>query len=765
MSGPTRGRVDGAPDATGLAEAKLAAPVLRGGILVRPRIVRALDAPEATRLTLVAAPPGYGKTTAVRYWCAIGGRPFAWVTVDARDRDPSRFWRYVATAVDRLRPGLGANALRSLLVTGAPVESAIDDLVNEIASWGAELTLVLDDLQTVTDLDCLASLDYLLERLPVNARVVVITRVDPSLRLANLRARGELTELRAAELAFTGAEARELVLGFGRLGLNDAEIDVLLARTEGWPAGLILAALWLRSVEDPGIAVRRFGADQQFIAEYLSQEVLSSLADDTRDFLLRASVLGKFTSQLCDECLGRSDSASLLDEIERSMLLITRLGQGGWRRVHSLFADYARLQLASSDPDAAATIHRRAAGWLRSQGLGLEAVEHAAAANDQRLVAEILVEQHLSLLRHGGAGALLGWIRTLSDDRLVEHPELAVAGAAAATMVGHRALERRRLLGLVARTRAEQPRRLSDYVDAAAGTVIAASVDTDVQHALRSGRRAVTVARAGSHDMLVSALAGYARALYLAGECDQAWKTAMRAIEQPEAEHHGAAHAFARCTLALAALDQGRHEAARGHAEKARELIGGAGGSRTWPGADASAAVGCVLLAEDNLADAERELGQAQRFFSDEVATVYHTWLLALLARARCRRGRLEDAKATLALAREAVLELSDGGRVTPLIDDVQTELERANARAADRTIVEPPSHAELTVLELLASDLSTRQIGATLFLSPNTVRSHTRALYRKLGVSSRADAVARATAAGLLAGSSTDAVPLRRSG
>jgi LuxR family maltose regulon positive regulatory protein len=293
-------------------------------------------------------------------------------------------------------------------------------------------------------------------------------------------------------------------------------------------------------------------------------------------------------------------------------------------------------------------------------------------------------------------------------------------------------------------------------------------VDTDVRDAVRKGRRAVTVARAGSDDVLVSAFAGYARALYLAGDSDQAWTMAMRAIEQPEAERHGPSHTFARSTLALAAVDQGRLESARTHAEKAKEIMGGAGGSRSWPGANASAALGCALLAEGNLADAERELGHAQRFFSDEVATVHHTWSLALLARVRCRRGRLDDARATLELAREALVELADGGRVTALVDDVQSELERATAQAGGGHTLEPPSHAELAVLELLASDLSTRQIGAQLFLSPNTVRSHTRALYRKLGVSSRADAVARANAAGLLAGLSrtdTDPVQLSRSG
>ncbi len=190
---------------------------------------------------------------------------------------------------------------------------------------------------------------------------------------------------------------------------------------------------------------------------------------------------------------------------------------------------------------------------------------------------------------------------------------------------------------------------------------------------------------------------------------------------------------------------------ARAHAEKAKAIIGGVGSSRSWLGANASAALGSVLDAEGNLVDAERELAYAEHFFRDEVATVHHAWLLVLLARIRCQRGRLEEAAATLRPAREEIGELADSGRVSSLSDEVDRYLEHAKSRAGNGAVLELPSEAELTVLRLLTSDLSTREISGRIFLSPNTVRSHTRAIYRKLGVKSRADAVARATALGLL--------------
>ncbi len=734
-----------------LVEAKLQAPAAGGDQVKRPRIRQALDAGGAGSLILVAAPAGYGKTTAVRAWCESREDAVAWVTLDAGDNDPVRLWTYVATAVDRIRQGLGRGALQSLSVAGSSVEQAVDELMNAIAAYGTGLVLVLDDLQTVTDRECLASIDFALGHLPASAHLIVITRADPALELARLRAQGSLAEMRADELAFTAAEAHELLVERGHVELGTEEIELLVANTEGWPAALVLAELWLRDVDDASRAVSSFGGEQRFVAEYLSQEVLDSLDDDGRSFLQGASVLGRFTAELCDAALERTDSASVLAGLERSNLFIRRLERGGWFRVHSLFAEFAVAQLAALKPGEAARIHDRAASWLLTRRLPEEALEHAAAAGDDELVARVLADYHLPLIRSGLTRTILRWVRTLPDESILEHPELAVAAAAAAVMPGHSTLEQRRYLRIVDRARAERPERVTSYVEAFALLVRAIAIDGGVAQAVENGRRAVELAGAVSDQILTGALTGYARALYFAGDLDAAWETALSVIEHPSIERRVPSHALARTTLALVAVERGWLESARGHAEKAKAVVGRIGTSRSWLGANASAALGAVLASEGKYAEAEHELAYAEHYFRDEIATVPHAWLLILLATVRTERGRLDEAGATLRAARIALEELTDGGRLPALADGAKQELEAATARVRSGELLDRPSNAELAVLQLLAGDLSTREIGEQLFVSPNTIRSHTRALYRKLGANSRSDAVARAIALGVL--------------
>jgi LuxR family transcriptional regulator, maltose regulon positive regulatory protein len=385
--------------------------------------------------------------------------------------------------------------------------------------------------------------------------------------------------------------------------------------------------------------------------------------------------------------------------------------------------------------------------------LTVEAVRHAAAAGDHELVAELMVEHHLALIRGGAGGTVLRWVQTLPEDELDQHPELAVAAAAAAMVVGGHRLEQRRLLALADRGSGGRPGRGGAYVEAVAGLVRAATIDWGVGQAVLDGRRAVELAEvdAIANEILTGALAAYARALFFAGELDEASAVAMRALEHPAIERDVPSLVVAYSTLAFAAAERGRLATARAHAEKAKAAVGRIGTSRSWLGASASSALGVLLVAEGTLTEAEHELAAAERFFADEVATVHHTWLLAQLARVRARRGRLADAEATLRSAREALRELSDSGPVAALADKVAQELEAVSGRASSGELLQPPSDAELPVLRLLAGDLSVREIGERLFLSQNTIRSHTRALYCKLEVHTRADAVARATTLGLL--------------
>ncbi|HEY2655956.1 MAG TPA: LuxR C-terminal-related transcriptional regulator, partial [Solirubrobacteraceae bacterium] len=455
-------------------------------------------------------------------------------------------------------------------------------------------------------------------------------------------------------------------------------------------------------------------------------------------------------AELCDSVLDRSDSAQRLAELEQSNFFILRLERQQWFRVHALFAQFAAAR-ASHQPGAVAEIHRRAASWLRAHGLVTEAIEHAAAAGDHEVVADLLAEYDWPLIRAGRYATLLRWTKTLPDECLVDHPELTAAAAAAATLIGGAAIERRRYLGLASRSSAERPARFGDYERAVVMMVRACAVDSGVEAAVADGHEAVELARATADDIVVVASAALAEAAYFAGDLETAWSAASNACEDPDAPRQLPGYALARSMLALIAADRGWLGSARRHADEARAIVGRITCSRSWLGAHAAVALGAVLDADGDLGGAEREFSYAERFFQDDLATIHHAHLLVRLADVRRRRGRLDEADATMIQVHEALDELADCGVVPARAAAVERDLKQARQQASRGEVLQPPSAAELAVLRLLGSDLSAREIADELFLSPNTIRSHTRALYRKLGVSSRSDAVARATAVGLL--------------
>jgi LuxR family transcriptional regulator, maltose regulon positive regulatory protein len=337
----------------------------------------------------------------------------------------------------------------------------------------------------------MSSIDYAISHLPSNVRLILISRMDPALRLARLRASGTLVEVRTEELVFTFAEAKELLVEKGGLALGEDEIHLLMQATEGWPAALVLAGLWLKTVPDPATSVRAFGGSQQFVADYLSSEVIEALDENHRSFLHGAAVLGEFTPELCDAVLARTDSATVLAELEEANLFIMRLERGGWYRLHSLFAEYARAHLAAQDPAAAARMHREAAAWLRARRMPAEAMAHASAAGDHELVAELLGEHDVAMIRHGLSRVVLRWVRSLPLDVVKAHPGLAASAALANLVVGGNALERRRYLEVADRARLAAAAGSDLYLEVETLLVRAFSMDGGVAQAVREGGRAV----------------------------------------------------------------------------------------------------------------------------------------------------------------------------------------------------------------------------------------------------------------------------------
>lgn len=733
-----------------LVEAKILAPSLRRDVIERTAITQALEKGAGSRLALLEAPAGYGKSTTIRSWCATQDAAVAWVTLDSGDDDPVRMWTYIATAVERAVPGLAHPVLKRLEVPGSSVEYAADELLTMLGRRRKSVILVLDDLHTVTDHDSLATIDHALRHLPDNVHMVIGTRVDPPLAIPRMRAAQELIELRASDLAFTVDEAHTLLVEHGDLELTPDQVESLVERTLGWPAMLVLAGIWLRSFDDPTEAVSRFGGEQRFVADYLSTEVLGGLDPVRRRFLQGASVLGHFTPALCDAALDRTDSDQLIHDLERRDLFVSRLQDGDWFRIHPLFGEYALLTLEAAEPGSAKRIHRSATRWL-AERWPIDAMTHASAAGDSGVLADLLAENHLSLIRQGAGRTLLRWASTLPDDVLVGHPDVAVAAAISSILMSGGALERRRYLGLVDQAVAGSAEPKDGYVAVAALIARTLALEGGVAAAVDTGRRAVALTRNTLDQLSDGALTAYARALYFAGEFDQARETALLALEHPDATRRVPSLIHAHSTLALVAVHEGRLSSAQAHCVQAKELVGRISTSRSWLGGNVVAALGALFLAEGRVVEGARELASAERLLREDVATVAHTWLLLLMARTCVRRGRLDRAAEVVGLAHDALAEIQDAGTLPALAEAVEHEIALARDRAQGGSLVAPPSDAELTVLRLMVEGLSVREIGERLFVSENTVRTHRRALYRKLGVHSRAEATARANALDLL--------------
>ena len=351
-----------------LLATKLYMPKWRSGLVSRPRLIAQLRQEAERKLTLVTAPAGFGKTTLLAEWLAAtsGSEPSAgWVSLDPGDNDPGIFWAYVIAAVDRVRTGIGANAL-ALLESARPpgIEAILATLINDIAGDEHEIALVLDDVHVIDAQPIHEAIAYLVDHLPPNLRLVIASRSDPVLPLSRLRARGELTELRAVDLRFTPDEAAAFLNGMMGLDLSSDDVAALEARTEGWIAGLQLAALSMRGRADVSEFIAEFAGDDRYIVDYLVEEVLRRQPESVRDFLLQTAILERLNGPLCDAVTGRDDGRAMLESLERGNLFVVPLdSRRHWYRYHHLFADVLRAHLAEEYPDHSAALHRRAAEW------------------------------------------------------------------------------------------------------------------------------------------------------------------------------------------------------------------------------------------------------------------------------------------------------------------------------------------------------------------------------------------------------------------
>jgi len=430
--------------------AKLRMPLLRASIVARPRLIARLN--EASlrgdvwqrALTLISAPAGYGKTTLLCQWLSSRDQPVAWLSLDETDNDPTRFLTYLVAALRQSAPDL-APGLADLLHASAvppaggpaPSDVALTTLVNELASIGDPFVLVLDDYHVIQSPRVHEAVTFLLDNRPPPMHIVIASRVDPPLPVARLRAQAQVAEVHAADLRFTVAEAASFLNEVMGLALSTEQVAALERRTEGWIAGLQLAALSMRDRDDVAGFIEAFGGSHRFILDYLTEEVLGRQSKETQDFLLRTAILDRLTAPLCDVLTGRADSQQILERLDAANLFIIPLDdERRWYRYHHLFADLLRQRLQRTGGELMPELHRQASAWYEAHDLLPAAVKHALLAADFERAATLVAQNGWAMLMRGEMNTLLRWLDALPRSLVDAQPALAILKAWALAFTG-----------------------------------------------------------------------------------------------------------------------------------------------------------------------------------------------------------------------------------------------------------------------------------------------------------------------------------------
>ena len=721
--------------------AALRAPIARDRLTAA--LVSSTDAPVA----LLAAPAGYGKTTVLAQWEAADERPFVWITLEDHETDPARLLGSIAGALTDLGPM--DQAVFDALSAPRPsiLNVVLPRLIDAVAALDRPFVLVLDDLHRVDDPISLKALSVLAEHMPPLSQLAFAGHTEPAVGIGRLRAHGSVAELNAKDLMMTRSEAAELIRGAG-FELGPGAIQRLVERTEGWPAALYVATLTLRGESDPGAAIEHFAGDDRMVADYLREEFLSRQSHDDLRFLMATSILDRLTGPLCDAVAQREGSAETLRRLSRSNLLLVPLDRRDEQyRYHSLLREMLASELHRFGAGRESELHMRASRWYAEHGDFDRAVPHAIAAGDRREAGR-LIWAKTAEYESGGRGATLRrWLERFTDEDIAASPELCLASAANCSTMGYGA-EVERWTAAATSAVAGAPPAERRPIEVAAALVRASGAARD--GVVRMRKDAVAAAAALPDESrwrsLCSLLEGVAD--HLTGERRRARMALGEAVRRA-APATPNIHTLALAQLALVEIDE----------------------------ADAGAASTLILQAT----------AQADRVGLIDYPT--SALLFAVAALVRARHGRVEHALRDARRCDRLLGELTDfspwyeaetrivAARALLLLDDVPsarrllTEAEAHLRSTPDATVLEdwrreaerdaeslgdlggrwPLTKAELRLLHHLPSHLSFRQIGEQLFVSTNTVKTQAQAIYRKLGVSSRAEAVGTAQAAGLI--------------
>jgi LuxR family maltose regulon positive regulatory protein len=736
------------PDAPILLVTKLHPPAVPAQVVVREDLFARRRGGRGRRLTLVACPAGFGKSTLLAAWGATESahRPVAWVTLDEGDDDAVVLWSHVIEALGDVSPPVARDVPTAVVAAAPLVEVVLPRLVNALAE-GPDVVLVLDDVHRLTAHSTRESLAWLVEHMPASVQLVLSTRTDPALPLSTLRARGQLVELRVDDLRFTTAEAAQFLNERLGLELATTDVDLLVARTEGWPAGIYLAALSLAGAEDRPALVRAFDGTSAHVVDFLAGEVLAGHPPDLQRFMLRTAVLERLCAPLCGAVLGEPGSAAALERLARSNLFLLPLDdRGRWFRFHHLFAQILRVELERRDPELVPELHRRAYEWHREHGTADEAIHHAVSAGAFPEAARLITESWVHYANVGRTASVAEWLRRIPDEILDGEARLLLVQAWVAALRGREDAMR----AAVARVRELDVLDDGPLPDGFASVESSLSVLTatfcwgDAGAILANGSRSAELEGPDSpwrpvitwalgwahlcHDDLDEAEHWLAETTRLAPRTDQ-WIVGVASIAD----------------LSLIAGRRGERDEQLRLAVEASELARACGLLDAIEEGEVHTAMGLALAAQGRPGEALPELERGvflRRLWGQPLDLVDSLIELATHLAATGNRTRA----ATVFAEAETILD----GCADPAALPARLAAARRSARLA-----RPPgvqlSERELSVLRLLRSGLTEREIGRELYLSFNTVHTHVKAVYRKLGVSSRAEAVARARADGLL--------------
>jgi LuxR family maltose regulon positive regulatory protein len=747
-----------------LLAVKLAVPPPKSAEVPRDRLLRRLDASHA-RLCVVIAPAGWGKTRLLSQWATApgGSRRVAWLSLDASDDDAHRFWIYLLTSV-REATGLGGPALRALSAPAVdPLAVAVPLLLNELAESAQQVVLILDDYHVLGSARIHEGVEFLVSYLPPTTQLVLAGRADPPLPLARLRARGELSELRADDLRFTTGESATMLTACGHGQLSGSMLDGLWRRTEGWAAGLQLVALTLTESDSADSAAARIRGDDRHIVDYLSDEVLDHLAPWDREFLVRTSLLDQLSGPLCDAVLGRSGSAEVLDDLGRRNLFLHPLDHRRcWYRCHGLFRDVLRRELDRGPVDLVPELLGRAADWHAEQGEIEQAVRYRLAGGDAA-TAMALLRAHESWFFERGAASIyleLGE-RGVAEGAAADHQVLLML-AYAAVLCG-------RFDQVTAWCDAVQPMvsdnqaKIEGWHSALASVLTMRAAyghrpDEEVGIALLEAQHAVDLEDDPTQPGFVVSRVALGSTQMRAERYPEAVATLREAWACPSRRLLPTPVLLQATGLyGLALLHYGDVEQARALVQ---DMAARAAACEEAWGDAAAASVTWLRLVEGRIAHRHGDLTEATAALRRAVAMA-EVWgrateqvmALTSLAEAELAAGNRPGARNALTRAREVAD--TEPCRPTALseLETVETRLGRGAVRAAHRVgrLDEALTDRELSILRALAGPASQREIAAALFLSLNTVKGYTKSLYRKLGAASRAEAVLRGRRLGLI--------------